>query len=488
LPVLVLTGCVLLSGVYGLVIQAECDDAYIYYVYVQNLAAGKGLTFNGQRVEGFSSAVWVVLLSAFHLLLAVPLPLLGKILSGVSGVLVILTTWLLARRVLKDRVLALLPPVLLAVTGDFAFYLYSGLEQLLFTALVTGILALWIRYPAREFLRCRWIPLLFALMILTRPEGMVLLVLILGYLTGRRMSGRALARWTGSVILWLLPAVVLRWLYYGHWLPNTFYAKSNAGLANIPHGLSYLGHSLPRYGLVLLLLLFLTGWYRIRRKGSPPSALLWIFPVVWIFYLAVQGGDNMVGGRMILPILPAVTVLLVRMLETLKTGFPALTAVLLVAVIGLAFGYVADARVSRHRQSWEKTSVIRLKIGRYLNRHYPSNTLVALNPAGIIPFYSKLPAIDMLGLNDVHIARRGRRDRGLPFGHQAGDGNYVLSRRPDIILFKGGDSPTPGIYISDREIWRSPLFWQRYRRVYWAAIGTHAYVLRSGSPMEGRPD
>ncbi len=70
----------------------------------------------------------------------------------------------------------------------------------------------------------------------------------------------------------------------------------------------------------------------------------------------------------------------------------------------------------------------------------------------------------MLGLNDVHIAHTRPPDVGKGrAGHEKGDGRYVLSRRPDYIMFgssRGGRFP---LFRSDREIYRSRKFRRRYR-------------------------
>src|SRR6185295_8846902 len=50
------------------------DDAYISFRYAENLATGHGLVFNpGDRVEGYTDFLWVVLL-AFCKLAGAPLP------------------------------------------------------------------------------------------------------------------------------------------------------------------------------------------------------------------------------------------------------------------------------------------------------------------------------------------------------------------------------------------------------------------------------
>ena len=73
-------------------------------------------------------------------------------------------------------------------------------------------------------------------------------------------------------------------------------------------------------------------------------------------------------------------------------------------------------------------------IGQWLRRRLPEGTLAAAFANGAIPFHSRLPTIDLLGLTDEHIARRGKRiARGHP-GHIAHDDPYVIERRPVVIV------------------------------------------------------
>ena len=43
-----------LAAVYAKKVQAPCDDGYVYLVYVKNLFNGNGLTYNGEKVQGFT--------------------------------------------------------------------------------------------------------------------------------------------------------------------------------------------------------------------------------------------------------------------------------------------------------------------------------------------------------------------------------------------------------------------------------------------------
>jgi hypothetical protein len=149
---------------------------------------------------------------------------------------------------------------------------------------------------------------------------------------------------------------------------------------------------------------------------------------------------------------------------------------ILAILIGAAgiIGYAQSNFVQSHIARWQRNFPVRQAAGEYLRDNFPEDTLVALNAAGIIPYYSRLPTIDMLGLNNEYLAHNGQRDFSLDFGHQAGDGEYVLSLQPDIILFGGGVARQPSALLSDRQIAVSPEFATCYTQATWQGIG-YAY-------------
>lgn len=273
----------------------------------------------------------------------------------------------------------------------------------------------------------------------------------------------------------LAPVMVAKWNYYGYWLPNTYFVKSNAGLVNLHYGIDYLWNAWSRYDSVMMVLAIALGWrlVRPRRTALKEVGLLLVIVAAWLLYVAARAGDNMVGGRVLVPILPLVYVAMVWLLRDVPLKLAAVGTAVLCAT--LIHGYTTDERVRNRAERWRRSAVLRRDVGTYLHDHFPPDTLVAVSPGGMIPFYSGLPTIDMLGLNDVHIARHGERDRALRYAHQAGDGSYVLSRRPDVIIFGNGKSPRPSNLLGEREIWRSREFRRRYRPVEWPGVG-HAYI------------
>ncbi|MEO6593669.1 MAG: hypothetical protein ABIP94_02825, partial [Planctomycetota bacterium] len=103
----------------------------------------------------------------------------------------------------------------------------------------------------------------------------------------------------------------------------------------------------------------------------------------------------------------------------------------------------------------------------------PQQPRFAVDAAGALPYYAKLPALDMLGLCDRTIAtteapawlRTVRPGTPLPPGHLRGNGRYVMDQAPDLMLF----APPPGlplpVFVSAAEFEDDPRFLDGYRCV-----------------------
>ena len=113
-------------------------------------------------------------------------------------------------------------------------------------------------------------------------------------------------------------------------------------------------------------------------------------------------------------------------------------------------------------------------------------SLVALNTAGSTPYFAgQHRYIDMLGLNDPHIAKRHIEEIQLPWqrvpGHWKGDGDYVLSRQPDFIIVgpaEGTVASNPW-FLSDLEMANDPRFAQDYA-LFRAQLDQHGAEIEGG--------
>jgi len=90
--------------------------------------------------------------------------------------------------------------------------------------------------------------------------------------------------------------------------------------------------------------------------------------------------------------------------------------------------------------------------------------LLAVDPAGCLPYFSELPSIDMLGLNDRYLAHHRPDDLGTgAIGHELGNGAYVLRRQPDLVIMCGPNGSSTGCFRSGEEMLESDTFRRDYR-------------------------
>jgi len=347
---------------------------------------------------------------------------------------------------------------------------------------------------------------------MTRPDGLLFYGIYSLHLlwserqSGRHDAGRKILQWVLVFAIVFVPYYLWRFSYYGYTFPNTFYAKVG-GAPPVGRGLRYVGVYLLGYGGGILMLPAL---FVLRQLRQDWVKLLFAQIVIYGGYIIYVGGDGLAFERFIVPILPPLCVLAQ---EGMRSAYewakglaaPAYGRAMAVAACGLTLGAAALSGLPSigpilfpNRDRWyEPNSGLTFPgVGRdhrylnfdnyfverqrraamWLNANAPANSLIAATPAGSIAYYSSLRVIDMLGLNDVHIAHFGRKGEGWDrAGHEKGDGSYVLSRSPDFILL-GNVAVLPApiaesemmsklIRTSEHEIWADPGFHQKYELV-----------------------
>jgi hypothetical protein len=450
------------------------DDAFIALRYSENWIAGVGLVWNpGEPVEGYTSLLWVLLTGVLS---SVGVELV--IASRVLGLLSLLGLGVLLSR--RGGRAGFAAAALVLTSGPLIAWSIGGLESLLFSALVTWAVLragdLREEDRAAPFLASG---LLFATAQLCRPEGVLFFAIAFSYLALGRIWGRGpelrrlgafvlpFATLVGAHMLW-------RYSYYGEWLPNTAYVKGTISVASVAMGFDYLAAFALHHGLLVAVVVY--GLVLGRRlKGR--EVLLVACIVLYSSYVVVIGGDHMPWFRFFVPILPLLYWLGMSRLFALhggsqRTAFPvwlAAVAVGLVAVWGAGSTlYLAETAGPGGWKQMDPAANHGSRVGHYIRSAWPKDSVVALNTAGSTAFYSKLRSIDMLGLNDHHIARRPVvLDPALPWsqlpGHGKGDGSYVLDRKPDFIIIGGSEGYHEPWFIGDKQIMERPEFRRDYR-------------------------
>ena len=298
------------------------DDAFIAFRYARNLLGGEGLVWNPAPfppVEGYTSLLWVLLLSAVWGITGVPPDVSANLLSLLCGGLSLLLVADMVRHMALPELLqphrgALLALVLLGVLTNRTFltWLSSGLETALFNLLVLW----WLREvlaPAspRSPLRLAGAGTLLAL---TRPDGLLYVAL------GLPLLVRA-PRWQAAPLLALPVHFLWRWHTYGAWLPNTYTAKVSTPWPEA--GWRYLAsfaleNGTWTWGLLVLAALAsgrLAGGAVQRRHLLAAAALAGHVG----YYTILVGGDHFeyrVLSHLIAPLLLSAAWLAVRLLPT----------------------------------------------------------------------------------------------------------------------------------------------------------------------------
>ena len=454
------------------------DDAFISLRYVQRLLEGRGLTWtDGDRVEGYSNLLWVLACAGLGAL-GIDLMLAARAL-GIAGSAAALFAVVAAAapRSRSDALPALVGALAFAVSGTVAIWTIGGLEQPLLVALLgwAWVLTFPLLDEQAERARERWLApgSLFALVCLTRPDGALLVAgSLLGLLLVRGRD-EATLRLVGRLAL--LPALAVlgqlgfRLAYYGEWVPNTALVKLAFGWMRLRHGLFYLIGGL---GSLLPLAILAGGLAMTVRSGGAADRRIRFIGVpvlVWCLYLVAIGGDVNAAWRHHTVIAFGLALMIaigLRELEAREGGARAVArggaavALFLVWAIQLTDPQLDRARAER----WQWDGEV---VGRLLGTAFAAEQpLLAVDAAGSVPYFSRLPAVDMLGLSDGFLAHHRPEDFGSgALGHELGDGAYVLSRQPDLVLFCHTFAKPEPCFRSGVEMVRSPEFAKAYRLI-----------------------
>ncbi len=460
------------------------DDALISMRYSKFLLAGHGLVWNiGERVEGYSNLLWVLLTAAigvFHVDLVYAVRGLGVVFMGAAVVAVFFAIDHDDSPVLKYLVAFFLP-----LSAPFAVWTIGGMEQPLVAALLGWAIVLMlphIEQPAhpRKFL----LPgLLLAFLCLTRLDGPLFTavafsgLLIVGQ--PKRDAFRAACFLAALPVLFTLAQVAFRYGYYHDWIPNTARVKF---VPSEKHGLD--GWEYLRAGFIALfplLIVTITSVVISFRRNIERKKILFLslFLVGWAAYIVLIGGDIFPAWRHFVPLLLLMSLIsVIGIREVVNTRFTyAASAMLLCAFVVLLFRDSENRRAISERWEWDGEV-----IGTLFKKGFGSKqALMAVDPAGCLPYWSELPTIDMLGLNDYYLPRHPPADLGQgAIGHELGDGNYVLSRKPDLVVFLLPTGNDQGYFLSGRQMQQNPEFFTQYTLVRFEGREPYKVISRVG--------
>ncbi len=497
------------------------DDTYIFCRYAVHLAHGYGLVWNiGEPpVEGFTSPLWVLLLSLAAVMGADPVRAAVILaVAALGGVAV--AVWRLGEHLRPgESWLNVAAAAAVALSALGIYWAGTGMDEALFAFLTLGAVGGSLAFDEGHIGPVRLGTLLAALC-LARPEGLAVAPALLIFLGSRKDTRRRVFDATAIFVAIMAGLLAARWLYFHAPLPNTYYAKTGGGLLQLRAGVAY---AMSNWALWLPGIAVAPFVARQRRRYGPVI----VTAVVLALAIIAEGGDQFGRARFFLPVFP-LTVLLVGGIvpsgrgRWTAAGVSALAIASLVAW-GLSPRYNSVYAQAAHGLSaphgpWRIVEVPRppnpermeflsdmetgfVIMGKTLSHYAPKGSTIAAVPIGAIGWYSGLRVIDMVGLVNPTIAHAPVHfEPGATWrpGHNRGDGVAILREHPDFIQLQDALSSRPAPrphpfmmrYTSVAEIWNSREFWRHYTFV---AIRTRSgwyYNLyrRTTDPAAGTSD
>jgi hypothetical protein len=475
------------------------DDALISLRYAQRFLNGQGLTWtDGIPVEGYSNLLWVLAVSllgwiGFDLIISVRV--LGYVcMVGVLGAMFY--------RYNPRNTNSILPyfaaSLFLVLSSPIAVWTIGGLEQPLVAFLLSCGIVLsfsFIEKESEDANQALKPGFFFSLLVLTRPDGFLftlcaLLAFVLLF-KDRKNKYLIYLKFATLPVLFLLGQLVFRILYYGELIPNSALVKISPSNKHLFDGIRYVLSGsfvvLPLFAAAFIALILCMKKSRIWRING-------IFLVVpglfWATYILVIGGDIFPAWRHMVPLIIFAAFMVGENVKCLGLRFEWKNLVILTLCLTMLvfFQFSSKENIRAKQETWEwDGQVVGLLLKKAFGGQQP---LLAVDPAGCVPYWSELPSIDMLGINDYYIPRNKPFSFGQgAIGHELGDGRYVLNRKPDLVLFCLPKGSYRACFQSGIQMQEQPGFFLAYKPLIFEGLSpykVHSLIwVRKDSPKVG---
>ncbi len=462
----------------SLTFASVADDPFITLRYAANLVHGLGPVFNaGQRVQGFTSPLHLVITAALYLVPGGHALLKLKLASLVFGVLSIRQGARLVYGLDLPRWSQRVGYIAIGSCWIVAFSSGNGLETSLLMWLVVSLAhRLVIDGPDRSTFVLAG--LAFAA-VLTRLDALAPIVCMagVGLLVDRSAAGPRRIAWFGGALLAAALTMVSELAYFGTVLPTTFYAKNMAPGRSYSLGLEYLVDPFQKevstaarpHGVVALVLcvqltLLVLGVYAVVRR-HPRCVYLVAIIVGQAAFIVSSGGDWMQGGRFEAPaVIPLVVVEVLGLAELVSLCGRHPNADLRRCAMVLGTAALVSASIlplrSVNAPIWDIRGLSDQALigsGQYTDlslsqiwatipgelRCLRPGQLVATTEVGYLGFARQdLRLLDLRGLTDNTIASESPSSVKWPWGVQDPDwylvnsvvGRVIVSQKPAVIV------------------------------------------------------
>ena len=481
------------------------DDTFIHLQFAKNLMSGNGFAFNaGEQTYGFTSPVWVVLVSAVGLTGA-ELLWASKALGLLALLVCAACFYALALRVSSDRYLARAAAVVWALNAWSVRWGISGMETSLVTAWAVCSLYLFMKERAEG--RSRYHPWVLGLACLIRPEA-VLLLLVCGAAVAVSAGKR---RWRQTALTVLPGAVVSAvWFSYafmtfGVISPNTVAVKAGRfiSLAATAQGAYVIAKILgltnaPELVLVAFVVLAAVLSHRAARRPDAfhlaATGWLVLLPAAYVLR------DVQVVSRYLVPVIPLLVLYGFLSLRRAAGLFGATRARVRRLILGLGavcvvlnvcvLAFVAYPHTHSFSRDMRHSLIF---LGKWFARNTPADATVALPDIGAFAYYSDRKVVDLGGLVTpamIPVLRGRDLDEvitGFLFA-EVSHPDYVIDRARtehrlmDVSRLRGAVTPVVSANVTSLGITRPGRHYYTAYRIAWNRLERSGVTRPEASP------
>ena len=473
------------------------DDAYISFQYAKNWTLGHGLVFNpGQRVEGYTNFLWIVLLTPLYALTGALSLDFTKAAILLNIAIALANLGLLHRVAMRlfrgDQLATSIVLVLCALDDSYRGYAMSAMENHLLIAVALATMLVWLQQPRGT---PYWFGGLFALATMTRPDAILFAVAFVVGVGPRRMlscendpsaapapgstagaGGRTplprramllgLAALLGTFVLLYGGYFLWRASYYDTLLPNTFYLKVGNTFGAVRRGITYTRHFFENHYYLPLVSVLSVGLVHV-----PAVRWLLLYLVGHTAYVIYVGGDFYEGHRFYVVLLPFYYLLCgacAAWLRPIVTGSrtwrwlqqrPAFFVPLVAICCGQAaavlwtFTSRGYARGIYHNEilRWGPTVDNNVRYMKWLGTMAPPGASMVVGDIGASGFFANLVVVDAFGVVDPAVAHQQVPGfgRGKPGHEKHASDQMLLSRSPTYVKwgYIHGDLQPQGYFV-----------------------------------------
>lgn len=452
------------------------DDAWIHQTYARNLARhGRWEYVPGATSAGSTAPLWTLMLAAGYLL-QMPYLLWTYLLGGLTLLGLAWAGMRLWRNLWPEQTERdWLAGVVIVFTWPLIWAAASGMETLLFAAIAVSILASYGEYVSGRWQVVAQSPMvhrpmahqtipnlrspfilgfLSGLLILARPDGLVLLALValgLALLPGT-ISNRIkeVIIFLGAAALPLLPYFIFNQWASGTLWPNTFYAKQTeyAVLLGQPlwsrlGQLLYLSLGGPASGwqgmssahLLLLPGLVTAGWLALKKDWTGLH-LYCSLPLLWagghVFLYAWRLPVTFQHGRYVMATIPIWVLYGLAGWRLLLTGWRDGRLLWIgQRVAGFTFAglllifWFLGAQAYANDVGFVEGEMV--NVAWWLARNTPQDAVIAAHDIGAIGYFAGRPLLDLAGLISPEVVPLLADEPALARYILSSDANYLVT-------------------------------------------------------------